>query len=184
LADIFGTDGVNIFGPSIPQGIEVSGVPRVWIRTADKFKLNDEMGGDHTRIRWMELIVESERFKFLTKLMDLLSDDQAWAVSFLGQEIPHGSTDRTRHSDRFAFGNTNCKLSIDLGNLVAIPAEHPRFGFLKAHIQENITLGVHKVFDSRNVLMVCHRLDFFEGEVKIDDQWKSPISNIHQNQLR
>jgi hypothetical protein len=33
------------------------------------------------------------------------------------------------------------------------------------HIQENIGIGIHKVFNARNGLGVCHRLEFLAEEV-------------------
>ena len=167
LPDVLGSDRIEIVRPSIALGLKETGVKRVRIGASDKFDLDDIVGRNHSGVRCVELIVDPHLGEFEPYVLDLLGDDQAGALGSLGQEIPHGPPDRACHSDGFSLGDADRKLTIDLGHLVGESCKNHPFCLFDVHIQENIGIGIHKVFNACNGLGVRHRLEFLAEEVMI-----------------
>ena len=165
LPDVLGSDRIEIVRPAIARGLKESCVKRVRIGASDKFNLDNIVGRDHPGIRSVELIVDPHLGEFEPDVLDLLGDDQAGALGSFGQEVPHGSPDRACHSDGFSLGYADRKLSIDLGHFLGLSGQNQLLCMFDVHIQKNIGIGIHEVFNASNGLEVCHRLEFPAEEV-------------------
>ena len=94
--DIVAADDVEVRREGTPRRIEEATVHRVGVGASDEAQRGDVVGGHHARIAGVELTAPSPSTELGRNLVDAFGDDQDWALSGLGEEVPQGAVQAAR----------------------------------------------------------------------------------------
>jgi hypothetical protein len=111
----------------------------------------------------MKLIGQTLGLQELMDFVDPFGHDEARSRGSLGEKVPHGSADRPGHADKLPLAREQCKLAVDMTDLLCAARRDPCASFVERHIEQHVGAWVEQVDDSFNVGMVRHVSCFFCG---------------------
>ena len=144
-ADVGAADLVEIGPQVVSPRREEPYVGRIRVRTAHQRDLHDVVGGDHPRVRRVELLAEPLALQMTPQLVDSLGDDETWALGVLREKVAHRSADRPRQTHDVSALLHDRELPIDAAHPRRVAGGDRRGSLGGRHIEEHVGVGIEEV---------------------------------------
>ena len=149
-ADVGPADRVEIGGQLVSLRGEEPCVARIRVRTAHQRDLHDVVGGNHPRVRRMELLGEPLTLQVPAQLVDPLRHDKIRSIGALREKVAHRSADRPRQAHDVSVLLHDRELPIDVAHPRGVAGGDLRGRLGGRHIEEHVGVGIEEIDEPLN----------------------------------